>query len=137
MLDWISEGERLPPIAQKVLLLKPRQGGGWWDPCVAMILVRHEGVAPYPIRKGDRWPVDFFWAHGPGDRSHVLVTGNAFWASLESINLPPGAEHYNGAHSHAIKQADGFQYVSQRDGSDNAGDARGSGSIEAEGAQDE
>lgn len=111
MLEWISEEDRLPAIGEKVLLLKPRQSGGWWDPCVAMILVRHEGVAPYPIRKGERWPVDFYWAHGPGDRSHVLVTGNAFWASLVGINLPPGAEHYSDARSHAIKQVEGFTYV--------------------------
>lgn len=110
MLEWISEEERLPIIAQRVLLLSPRQGGEWWDPRIAMILVRHEGVVPHPVRKGEVWPVDFFWNYG-GQQQTALVTGNAFWASLENINLPPGAEHYTDKHSRAIRQDYGFKYV--------------------------
>lgn len=109
-LEWISEEDRLPIIAQRVLLLTPRQGGGWWDPRIMMILVRHEGVIPSPVRKGSRWPVEYFWSDGR-TTSTVLVTGNGYWASLESINLPPGAEHYTDKHSRAIKQADGLVYA--------------------------
>lgn len=110
-LQWISEEERLPIVAQRVLLLSPRQGGGWWDPRLAQILIRYEEVVPHPVRKGDAWPVNFHWSWGGGNTNIALVTGNAWWASLEEINLPPGAEHYADKHTRAIKQADGFQYI--------------------------
>lgn len=109
-LKWISEEEGLPPVAQRVLLLSPRQMGEWWDPRIAMILVRYEEVVPHPVRKGDLWPTNFYWNYG-GQQQTCLVTGNAYWASLEHINLPPGAEHYSDKRSRAIKQVAGLTYA--------------------------
>lgn len=102
MLTWISETERLPPVAQKVLLAVPRQCGEFWDLNVAQILIRHEGVMPKPIAKGDRWPVDYYWSRDKRDT--ILITGNAWWALTDKIPLPPGAEHMTER---------GFHYVAQ------------------------
>lgn len=92
MLNWISEAERLPKVAQSVLLLTPRQAGEWWDISVARILIQHEGVTPMPVNAGAKWPTSYWWSRF--HRDTCLVTGNAFWASLEHINLPLGAEHH-------------------------------------------
>jgi hypothetical protein len=88
-----------------------------------MVLVRYEGVVPLPVRKGTRWPVDYFWSDGRTN-SNVLITGNAYWASLDGINLPPGAEHFNDARSHAIKQVDGLVYALPTDTTKAAGQRR-------------
>lgn len=112
MLKWVSEEDRLPKIGQKVLLLSPRQGGGWWDPSIAMILVRYEGVVPLPINKGAKWPVNYYWSDGRTN-SHTLITGNAYWAALDEINLPPGAEHYSDVYGHEFQQV-GFEWVGPR-----------------------
>lgn len=65
---------------------------------------------PHPVRKGELWPTEFYWSYGTQQQT-CLVTGNAYWASLDSINLPPGAEHYRDKVSHAIKQVDGLEFV--------------------------
>lgn len=99
MLTWISEGERLPMIAQTVLLAKPRQFGEFWDICTARILVRHEGVIPVPVRAGTDWPTDYWWSPAHGRAvidSPTLVTGNSWWAAMDDLPLPPGAEHRRG-----------------------------------------
>lgn len=94
MLKWISEAEELPPIAQPVFLMHPRQFDNLWDICVAMILVQYDGVHPRPVPKGSRWPSTYYWGSGRGNNSLTyLVTGNSWWASCRDINLPPGAEH--------------------------------------------
>jgi hypothetical protein len=95
MLEWISEAEALPPIAEKVLLAHPRQSGEVWDIETARLLARHEDVRPLPIQPGGQWPTDFYWSrceHG----STILVTGNGWWARLDRIVLPPGAEQAYG-----------------------------------------
>lgn len=94
MLKWISETESLPPIAQPVFLMHPRQHDPLWDICVAMILVQYEGVCPSPVPKGSAWPSTYYWSvGGRQNASFYLVTGNSWWASCNNINLPPGAEH--------------------------------------------
>jgi len=92
-MEWKSEAAELPVIAQSVLLAVPRQFGEFWDLKVAQILVRHEGVIPKPIPLGSRWPVDFWWSTGRGPHDTNMVTGNSWWAPLDEIPLPPGAEH--------------------------------------------
>jgi hypothetical protein len=101
-MKWISEAEQLPPIAQKVLLAVPRQTGEFWDLKVAQLLVRHEDVAPRPVPKGSRWPVEWSWNSGRDDVT--LVTGNSWWSLMDDISLPPGAEH---------KTERGFHYIAQ------------------------
>jgi hypothetical protein len=92
-MKWISEAEKLPPIAQKVLLAHPRQIGEFWDIRTAQLLVQYEGVAPVPVKRGDRWPTTYWWGSEGSDRSMFLVTGNSWWTLLDTIPLPPGAEH--------------------------------------------
>jgi hypothetical protein len=103
-MKWISEAEQLPKIAQEVLLAVPRQGGEFWDLKVAQLLVRHEDVAPHPVKTGSRWPVDWWWSWNRDGGASVLVTGNSWWALLDDIPLPPGAEH---------KTDRGFHYIAQ------------------------
>lgn len=93
MLEWINEGERLPPVGQKVFLAVPSQGADYWTLHVAQLLIRHEDVKPRPISAGGEWPTEYFWgvSRQPGDA--VLVTGNGWWASFRDIPLPPLAEH--------------------------------------------
>lgn len=96
MLTWISESERLPGIAQRVLLATPRQHEEFWDIRTAQILVQHEGVFPRSVPAGSEWPTDYWWAPSYGRSmldAPVLVTGNNWWAAMDSIPLPPGAEH--------------------------------------------
>ncbi|HEY1394750.1 hypothetical protein [Roseateles sp.] len=107
MLDWKSEGEMLPQIAQCVLLATPRQFDGFWDICVAQLLVRHEDVSPAPVRAGDPWPTDFYWCRSISGRDTMIVTANGWWTSLANIPLPPGA-------AHASER--GFDYVRQLGG---------------------
>jgi hypothetical protein len=92
-MKWISEAEKLPPIAQKVLLAHPRQSGEFWDLRTAQILVQYEGVAPVPVKRGDRWPTTYWWGAEDSGRNMFLVTGNSWWALLDDIPLPPGAVH--------------------------------------------
>lgn len=103
-MKWISEAEQLPEIAQKVLLAHPRQTGEFWDLHVAQLLVRHEGVVPRPIAKGDRWATEYFWDWSNDGRGTVLVTGNSWWARMDEIPLPPGAEHQTIRGFHCIVQ---------------------------------
>lgn len=95
MLKWISEADELPPIAQRVLLMHPRQSGEFWDLCAAQLLAQYEGVVPRPVPKGSPWPSTYYWATGRGshDSTSYLVTGNSWWASFKDLPLPPGAEH--------------------------------------------
>jgi hypothetical protein len=93
MLKWISEADALPPIAQPVFLMTPRQSGDFWDMSVACILVDYEGVRPRPIKPGDQWPTTYRWGRTYGGDLISLVTGNAWWALMNEIPLPPGAEH--------------------------------------------
>lgn len=93
-MKWISEAEALPKIGQTVLFMAPRQFDTCWDISTARLLVRHEDVHPVPVKPGTRWPVEYSWCRGSGPRSDVcLVTGNGWWAALDDIPLPPGAEH--------------------------------------------
>lgn len=103
-MKWISEAEKLPPIAQKVLLAVPRQFGEFWDLKVAQLLVRHEDVSPRPVAKGSRWPTEWYWDSSQCGRDTTLVTGNSWWALMDDIPLPPGAEH---------AAARGFHYIIQ------------------------
>lgn len=114
MLDWVSEEDRLPPIAQTVLVALPRRSDPLWDIRVGYVFVRHEGVAPHPVKRGDRWPVDFFWGFAPGHRDTSLITGNGFWSSLSSINLPPGAAHSFARGQHWIAQSD-FEWIGMQE----------------------
>jgi hypothetical protein len=106
-MKWISEAERLPPIAQTVLLAHPRQFGEFWDITTAKLLVHYEGVVPAPVAKGSKWPTTYYWEanHGGSAQSHpYLVSGNSWWALLDDIPLPPGAEH---------KTERGYHYIAQ------------------------
>lgn len=93
MLKWISEAEALPRTAQKVLLAHPRQAGEFWDLHVAQILIQYEGVCPMPVKVNTRWPANYWWSWGDKTAADLLVTGNAWWAFLDGLPLPPGAEH--------------------------------------------
>lgn len=103
-MKWISEADSLPKIAQKVLLAVPRQEGGFWDIKAAQLLVRHEGVAPQPVKKGSQWPTHFWWDSSPNGADQTLVTGNSWWMPMDDMPLPPGAEHMRDR---------GFHYISQ------------------------
>lgn len=104
-MDWFSEAEKLPEIAETVMLASPRSSGDFWDLRLAMILVRHEGVVPMPVPNESKTPVDFYWAPDGDIRKSRLVTGRQWWARLDTINLPPGAEHARGRRGeHFIRQ---------------------------------
>ena len=104
-LTWISEAVAMPKIGQNVLLATPRQRGEFWDIRTAYLSAQHEGVIALPVSPGSRWPVDYSWRfHGSANDGIVMVTGNGWWALLDRIPLPPGAEH--GSHN-------GFSFVRQ------------------------
>lgn len=103
-MKWISEAEKLPPIAQLVLLAVPRQGGDFWDLKTSRLLVRHEDVHPRPVPRGSKWPVEYWWSGAKDGRSETLVTGNAWWTLLNTIPLPPGAEHRSERGQHWVSQ---------------------------------
>jgi hypothetical protein len=103
-VKWISEAERLPPIAQPVLLAVPRQTGEFWDLTVAKLLVQYEGVVPRPVPRGSEWPTRYFWDSSRDGRATTLVTGNSWWAMLDDIPLPPGAVHRIERGEHCIAQ---------------------------------
>lgn len=111
-MQWISEQDRLPPIAQNVLCAFPRQFGEFWDLKTCSILVRHEGVYPAPVLAGDRWPTDYYWSQGNPAKDSRLVTGNAWWMLLCDIPLPPGAQHSVEHGCHTVRQVD-FDWVCQ------------------------
>lgn len=92
-LKWISESVGLPRIAQSVLLASPRQSGEFWDLRVASLLVRHEDVVPKPVKAGDPWARYYYWKVDHFGEHNVFLTGNNWWALMNCINLPPGAEH--------------------------------------------
>lgn len=100
-MKWISEAEQLPPVAQKVLLAVPRQGGEFWDLKVAQLLIQNEDVTPRPVPPGSRWPTEWYWNSG---RDTTLVTGNSWWALMDDIPLPPGAQHMTERGFHYIAQ---------------------------------
>lgn len=104
MLKWISEAEALPPIGQPVFYIAPRQAGEHWDVHVARILVHHEAVHPHPVKPGDEWPTDAYWSMGHFNQDHHLITGNGWWAWMDEIPLPPGAEHRKERGQHWIAQ---------------------------------
>lgn len=104
MLKWISEADDLPPIAQPVLFMHPRQFGEFWDMHVACILVRYEGVVPRPVKPGSRWPTEYWWGAKRGEGADNLVTGNGWWARLDGLPLPPGAEHATDREFHYFAQ---------------------------------
>lgn len=115
-LNWISEGDDLPPIAQPVLLCVPRQHEEFWDLRVACILVRHEGVVPIPVKAGSTWPTNYYWGSPARSTSNEtrLVTGNAWWAFYDAINLPPRALHSRmGPRSDRVILQDGDVWVDQ------------------------
>lgn len=109
---WISESDRLPEIAQQVLLITPRQAGEFWNVSVACLLVRHEGVSPRPVAAGSSWPTDYWWSSARDRRDTQLITGNGWWSSLASIPLPDGAVHQHIRGYDVIAQI-GEQFVSQ------------------------
>lgn len=104
VIKWIRETDKLPPIAQPVFYAAPRQGGEFWDVSVSRILVRHEGVFPRPVKAGTKWPTEFWWCSDHFGRSTHLVTGNGYWAAMDDIPLPPGAEHKNERGQHWVAQ---------------------------------
>lgn len=103
MIEWISEGTALPVVGQNVLVAKPRKFQEWWDLSVGCILIRHEGVPVMPVKAGTKWPTNYYWSLSTDKRSTSLITGNAYWAALDELPLPPGAEHYFEREYHAIK----------------------------------
>lgn len=105
-MNWISEAEQLPPIAQHVLLIHPRQAGEFWDMYVAQLLVQYEGVAPRPVPKGSKWPSAYYWQTGRNRDNMLLVTGNSYWALFDGLPLPPGAKHVTDREFHYIAQSD-------------------------------
>ena len=112
-MEWFSEAEKLPMIAEDVLLASPRQFDDFWDLRVMCILVRYEGVVPAPVPKGTKWPVDYYWGSGSNVRDTRLISGNAWWARLDKITLPPGAVHDWGRRGdHFLRQKD-FVWVGQ------------------------
>jgi hypothetical protein len=113
-MKWISEEVGLPPIGQTILLAHPRQTGEFWDLTTAMLLVKYEGVHPVPVLRGGRWPTTYYWETSRGRASHpFLVTGNNWWALLDDIPLPPGAEHKRDREYHYISQPE-LLFVGQR-----------------------
>lgn len=105
VLKWISEAEALPLVAERVFLALPRQQGDFWDVFTARLLLAHEGAVPLPVKPGSRWPTQYWWGRSDQDHDNVLVTGNSWWARLDEIPLPPGAEHYFGGRGeHVILQ---------------------------------
>lgn len=106
-LNWVREDAALPKIAQWVLLAHPRQNGHFWDIVTAQILVRHESVYPKPVPLGGPLATEYWWETNRGGsvKSHpFLVTGNNWWASLDHINLPPGADHIIDRGYHYVAQ---------------------------------
>ena|SRR5882757_6504880 len=106
-MKWISEAEALPEIAQTVLLAHPRQHDQFLDITTAKLLVQYEGVVPVPVAKGSKWPSTYYWEtnHGGSVKSHpYLVSGNSWWTLMDSIPLPPGAEHRLERGHHYIAQ---------------------------------
>lgn len=104
-LKWISEGDELPKVGQTVLLAHPRQGGEFWNLRTVELLTAHEGVFTRPVKAGSRWPTTYWWSSSRDGRSTFLVTGNNWWAMLDQIALPPGAEH--------MTDKCGYRYVAQ------------------------
>ena len=102
-IKWISEADELPHVGETVLLCAPRQHTEFWDIRTACILIRHEGVTPVPVKAGSRWPRDYYWGARRGDET-TMVTGNSYWARLDAIELPPGAEHRTERGQHFIAQ---------------------------------
>ena len=92
-MNWTSEREALPPIAQDVLLAYPRQFNEFWDFSVSRILVRHEDVMLELPVEGERASTGFWWEGGGKGRDMILVTGRAWGAPLTGLTLPPGAMH--------------------------------------------
>lgn len=110
MIEWISEAAELPRIGESVLLANPRQSGEFWDIETAWLMARYDGVVALPVSPGSRWPTDYAWnrhRHGGGFGSDgvLLITGNAWWARLDQIPLPPAAEHRVGPN--------GYPFVAQ------------------------
>lgn len=103
-MKWISEADQLPPIAQPVFYTAPRQSGEFWDTTVARLLVHYEGVCPRPVKAGDQWPTTYHWSHDHFSANTSLVTGNGWWAWMDDIPLPPGAEHRKERGQHYIAQ---------------------------------
>lgn len=92
-LVWISESDHLPRVGQMVLFMHPRQAGEFWDIEVKCLLARHEDVMTRAVAAGGQWPTDFHWGNPRSREGTVLVTGNGWWAYMDAIPLPPGAEH--------------------------------------------
>lgn len=92
-IEWISEADALPMIAQRVLYMSPRQSGEFWDTQVARLLCRHEAVVPMPVKPGGEWPTSYYWSLDHWGKDNSIVTGNGYWAYMDGIALPPGAEH--------------------------------------------
>lgn len=115
-MRWISEAEALPPVAQKILLAHPRQTGEFWDLCTAQLLIQYEGVAPVPVKRGDRWPTTYWWSASKDTGATYLVTGNSWWTLLDTIPLPPGAMHKLDREFHYIAQPE-LVWVGQKQSS--------------------
>lgn len=92
MLEWISEAEALPPVAQEVLYTRPHEFDRFWRIAVAMILIRYEGAQPHPVKIGDKRPVTFWWGFGRSQET-LLLNGTGYWAKMTGLPLPPGAQH--------------------------------------------
>ncbi|GEP11746.1 hypothetical protein [Methylobacterium gnaphalii] len=103
-LKWISEGDALPKVGQVVLVATPRSVGEFWNVATARLLIRFEEVAAVPVKAGSAWPSDYWWGYGRQGQEVGLITGNGFWAALEAIPLPPGAEHQHMNGYHAVAQ---------------------------------
>lgn len=103
-IKWISESEALPRVAQPVFFMAPKQADNHWTISVACILIRYEEVHPHPVKPGSRWPIEFWWGRPRGSDLVSLVTGNGWWAAMDDIPLPPGAEHRTERGYHFIAQ---------------------------------
>lgn len=112
-MKWISEVEALPPAGQPVFYMAPRQADTFWDVKVARLHIRYDGARIRPVKPGDEWPTDFWWSMDHFNSETGLVTGNGWWAWMDDIPLPPGAEHRRERDQHYIAQI-GNVFVSQR-----------------------
>lgn len=116
-MRWISEGEDLPKIGQRILLCSPRQHAEFWDMSVMCLMVDYDGVVPLPVKAGGEWPTRYFWGDPYYGRQHCkLITGNAWWSTFEGIELPPRALHrYMGPRNDHVIVQDGDVWVGRNE----------------------
>ncbi|WP_417821297.1 hypothetical protein [Terasakiella sp.] len=100
-MKWHKEDKSLPQVGQDVLLLYKR-GDGYVRPLMVTLLIRHEGVTPKPVKKGEKMPTDYYWAKHGDINNPVLINGEKYWSDMSEMELPEGVSHVtsdNGYHS--------------------------------------